>query len=219
MKSYEFIKNLNEDIEPDYQGGPSKEKLTVNDGLLEEIEIECSNAIVSMRNASKFLYRGIDISSSQAYPFRSTTRTNRMPKDTPHELQDAFNDIMDICRIRTNRSNSIFCTSEYGTARNYGVEHIIFPMNGSNILWADRVRDLYKNPEAKDDLREFLNSDGFKEKIANAKAFVQKWGYHNSDLTKALTSRNEIMINGSYYAIPMRLLSNLQLRELLGLNY
>ena len=117
MKSYEFIKNLNEDIEPDYQGGPSKEKLTVNDGLLEEIEIECSNAIVSMRNASKFLYRGIDISSSQAYPFRSTTRTNRMPKDTPHELKDAFNDIMYICRIRTNRSNSIFSRFAYKEIR------------------------------------------------------------------------------------------------------
>jgi hypothetical protein len=166
----------------------------VDEKIIRLLTTECSDAISSMQQAGKFLYRGIDFEAPTA--FHGRTRENRKALHSSRYLQNDFNEIMTTYGFTTNRSNCIFCTGRKGQTNNYGYPYIIFPKNGFGLLWSPIITDLFGQGLG-DAANQAVNSQN---KLAAADAFVKKYQYTDSNLAQAIKSKNEIMISGEYYA-------------------
>lgn len=99
----------------------------------------CSDAILAMQEANKFLYRGIE----KAPPmFHGRSRNDRNAMDTSSSVTGEVNKLLNIQGLVANRSNSIFCTSNQKDATQYGIMYAIFPVNGFKFTWSPVIRDM-----------------------------------------------------------------------------
>lgn len=176
---------------------------------------------------SKPLWRGI---KEQAPYLEKQVRKDRKPTDTleiVHQIVDRYFEKKFGVRFR---SNSVFATSTSSLAEEfagkYGSLYVIFPKGNFSFAWSPNVKDLYTNLnrhlKSKFDLDQdraemWESSDGqsFMYKQFNNEHTVDKiqfeqsiYGllenlqYQNTDLSSAINSGAEIMINcNSYYAI------------------
>lgn len=71
------------------------------------------------------------------------TRKNRRPKDTPAEIHDFIDDYFENKYGSRFRSEAIFATGSYATAKTYGNVFIILPVGKYEVLWSPMVKDLY----------------------------------------------------------------------------
>lgn len=105
---------------------------------------DCSESIVAMQEAKKFLYRGLNLAEEYDV-FKGRSRKNREAKDTSNKMQKAMDDLYMKAGFKALRSNSIFCSSEYNTAESYGDVYIIFPVNGFSFTWSPKIYDFYND--------------------------------------------------------------------------
>lgn len=158
---------------------------------------DCSDSIVAIKSAGKFLYRGIThtkMSGSIPDIFIGRPRTTRLALDTPESIQDAFDNQLKARNFTALRSNSIFCVSNVEYTFRYGRPYVIFPVNGFSFTWSPRISDLTEflfdiNVSDGDELEKYCEDD---PKLMAS--------YKQDDLISAIRSENEIYINGSYYA-------------------
>lgn len=111
---------------------------------------DCSEGIAAMKQANKFLYRGID-STNVPSIFVGKPRENRNALDTPNSVAEAFDEILSSSGFKALRSNSIFCSGDINQASGYaslqggwgGVKNVfmIFPKNGFSLTWSPKIRD------------------------------------------------------------------------------
>lgn len=113
---------------------------------LNYIDIHCSKIIESFAIVDKYLYRGIKYTSNPVFLSRSIE--NRYPKDTSTYLQKFFDNILRYQGFTALRSNSIFCTSDFIQAVEYGPQYYIFPMDGFTYTWSENHKDWI--PETRD---------------------------------------------------------------------
>jgi hypothetical protein len=99
--------------------------------LIEEV---CSDFIKDAKASNTFLYRGMSTGAEVIY---GKPYTNRTTKDTSEETQKLFDKFLTLTGFKALRSNSIFVTSKYSHARNYGQKvYVIFPRNKFNFTWS-----------------------------------------------------------------------------------
>ena len=76
--------------------------------------------------------------------FEGTVRTDREPKDTPIHIHRWLDDWFKANFNVYARSNSVFVTSDYGLANDFGDNvYCIFPIDKYKIIWSNKITDLY----------------------------------------------------------------------------
>lgn len=168
-----------------------KEELSPED-IINTLQRDCSMFIDEV--GSTGLYRGIKEPPTGLLN-KIVPRTDRYPKHTPIQLQNAFNQVFEeIYGVKDIRSRAVFCA---GTEQNnyYGHMYRIFPIGHYEYWWSPRVNDLF----------EFMQDREFLEQGAEGlRDFLAKYKYQDTELLKALKKYkfNEIMLLcDSYYAI------------------
>lgn len=162
------------------------------------IKRECSFALNAMLSAKRMLYRGM-----LAYnlpEFIAMSRNDRRSLSRLDLAHNTFDLLINQYGFTANRSNSIFCTSIEHLAAGYGSVYYIFPVNGFDFLWSNRVSDLMANPS-----EVFYDLKDYSEKIEldparASQEFIRKWKFKDTDFSNALISGNEILVHGKYYA-------------------
>lgn len=116
--------------------------------------------------------------------------------------------------FNARRSNSLFCTSDYNQASDYGTPYVVFPVNGFSFTYWDNCKDLFV--EINEHLKEVglpTTSDaGFdRDNIplsvldymsGNIGKIMGEFMPIKDNLVGAFESENEIMISGDgYWAI------------------
>jgi len=162
--------------------------------------------------------------------FVSASRTDRKPRDSNHVEHDFCNHGLTLLGYKVNRSNSIAVTSDAHQCQTYGKVYMIFPKNGFHYAHCNR-KDMMSFVDSDGHIRHFTktkykelyNSLGNTLTTANDVAmflntlqdnkyndFVKSfWQYkieiyeyvEDTNLDKAITDGNEVMISGEYYAI------------------
>ena len=99
--------------------------------LIKLLERDCGKYLKIFRNAKEILYRG----TSGKPAFKGKAFNDRRPKDTSRDLHGIFIEMYKKMGITAHRGNSIFCTSDYGTAGTYGILYIIIPINNASFSY------------------------------------------------------------------------------------
>ena len=150
----------------------------------------CSDSIAACKNGSRFMYRGFN--SGQPI-VRGRSWNNRIPVDSDDKLSKHFDDMLKALGFKALRSNSIFVTSAFRTAKYFGTPYIVFPINGFDYTYT-AFMDLTFNPESRGTLgNEWMDSN-------DPKVFYQDFYPKNKDLAVAINEGVEICIHGQYYA-------------------
>lgn len=159
------------------------------------IEVNCSDALSEMRKAQRALYRGFHTSSSDAFHGRS--RDNRITYSS-EAVVNHFNQACAAAGFKTNRTNSISCTSNPHNAGGFGDLFYLFPLNGFHFLWSKQIDDfgsVFMEAGTPEELDAMYNIDEREE------TWVDAFQYHTDNFVGALESGHEISIHGEYYAI------------------
>jgi len=123
-------------------------------GILRNISKECSEIIEIYRDIEVYLYRGINNISGEM-GFR-IPRRDRLPKDTPIEIQEKLDIEFKKKFGWKARSEGVFVTPRYNTASTYGTGYpvVVFPVNGFKYLWSPVYKDLYA-----DEIQPYIGSE------------------------------------------------------------
>ena len=162
--------------------------------MIDILKSNCSEAIAAMQQAGGFLYRGI---SNAPAAFHGRSRVDRKPLHTNAGVHSNIDEVFITYGFATNRSNSIFCIGNKPRTNMYGNPYIIFPKNGSEILWSPRVKDLFTEDKILDDAALIASTN---DKLGLADRFVKTYQYTDKNLAAAIQSKCEIMVSGEYYA-------------------
>lgn len=114
------------------------------------IEKECSQFLVEMKKAKKLLYRG---TNNAADVFYGKPHIKRRPTDTSPLIQLKVDKLLTAAGFKALRSNSIFASSSYGQAEEYGDVYIIFPKNGYSFTWSSKHYDWIPNLNSLNDFQ------------------------------------------------------------------
>lgn len=100
---------------------------------------ECSEALTAMKQTDKFMYRGMADVPHGVFTgiFAGHTRIDRQPVDSSKHASAMIDQLMIHSGMTALRSNSIFVTSRYHFAKDYGEVYIILPKNGFSFTWTD----------------------------------------------------------------------------------
>ena len=102
------------------------------------IEKQCSQFLSDAKRVEKFLYRGMSDGVPVLY---GKPHVDREPMDTNAAVQRKLDDILKMAGFKALRSNSIFTTSDWTQAEEYGSIYIIFPKNGYSFTWSKKHSD------------------------------------------------------------------------------
>lgn len=129
--------------------------------------------------------------------FKGDSKKNRIPRDVPIVTQQVIVKMMQMLGFGAHRGNSIFVTSNSYTAGAYGIRFVIFPRDGFQFIWSRVIVDLFNK------LREinYMIPDFDNIRQSDLIHFEDAFQYTDKNLSEALTSKHEVMISGSYYAI------------------
>lgn len=151
----------------------------------------CSQAIDACKNGGRFMYRGFN---SNHPIVRGRSWEDREPKDSDDLLSRHFDDMLKKLGFKALRSNSIFVTSAFTTAKYFGTPYIIFPINGFDYTYT-AFMDLTFTPDQRGTLgNEWMDSN-------DPQVFVNDFFPKNKDLAVAIENGVEICIHGQYYAL------------------
>lgn len=106
--------------------------------IANKIKSECSSFLKAYElQKGKFIFRGIK--SSEPILIKNI-RTDRLPIDTPLDLHQEYDKVFKKLGLKATRSNSIFCSANLNTAKDWGAAYIIFVKDG----WVGTVFDKVK---------------------------------------------------------------------------
>jgi len=121
-----------------------------------------------------------------------TIRKDRTPRDMPVNLHKWVDEWFHTKFGIKARSETIFCVSDGVSASNYGEPYLIFPIGEFDIIWSDKVVDLYNRAEVK-----HWDYDTYINNFLEFKASTYKKGH----LLDALKTSNEIMLHCEKYYV------------------
>lgn len=191
------------------------------------IETECSDSLRAMRATDKLLFRGIEnFDKTQVLPQKFNTPHNRKSIGMTKESQLFLNSCLKSLNFKALRSNSICCSSIEREAAYFGPVFCIFPINGFSFGWSHTVKDFGENqywPRDKDRIayaehqfdpdKPTISFDTPTSKIRynilpskiplKDPEFISFFNacidFDNTNFPAALTSGNEIWLNGKYW--------------------
>lgn len=164
-------------------------------------------------NDGEYFYRGL---ANTKEPFLvGQSKENRAPRQTKPQVQVRMDKVLGKLGFTALRSNSIFVTSDYTTARGVyasaaGIVYVIFPLDGFTYTWSPNVHDFFV-----DGIDPYTKGYGYKTygmptipqfmlntaNLGDLKWFKRYYGYKDTDLEQALRTESEVMIRGKYYAV------------------
>jgi hypothetical protein len=163
---------------------------------IELIQTNCSDAVRAIQD-SGFLYRGVGDNSAPDI-FKGRSREDRQSLSGADAQQEMFDKIITNYGFKANRSNSIFCSGDKYQSRSYGELYLIFPINGYNLLWSEKIRDfVHHSDDFYGDAKRALHSNNPKDAMDQ---LIKYYKIRDDSLAPAILSHKEILINGSYYA-------------------
>jgi len=174
----------------------------------------------------RFLYSGRKRDTDW---FEQKVRSDRQPKDLSKDIHKDFDDEFLKQFGWRPRSNGLFCTGEEASAYEYGNTFMIFPKGQYKFVWSKRIWDLYihikKISKTTTSSREgnvlyqyIYNKvakeihdagdtpdEGFFDEVTkeyNKLIISIVESYKSTNITEAIDSKHEIMINcQTYYAV------------------
>lgn len=179
------------------------------------IKKQCTQIVsIYQRHEDDYFYRGL-MNSVEPFIF-SQSKESRAPRNTPIEIQNRFDKILKKLGFTAIRSNSIFVTPDYHTARGVyatggkGNVYVIFPVDGFSYTWSPNVHDFYV-----DGIDPYTKGYGYKvaglptvaqfmlntANLGDLSWFKRFYGYTNKNLEQALNTQSEVLIHGKYYAV------------------
>lgn len=129
-----------------------------------------------------FLYRGTAQSSTDLIRF-GTFRRDRVPTDTPRSIHNRVDELMTDTFGHPYRTEALFCTGSFRTARAYGVACILIPQDDFKFVWSRRVADgfTFFHP---DKVFQYLLSHGSDELCS----YIQDYQYASTADTDFITA-------------------------------
>jgi len=125
-------KKLSNKIEKNY------DDLGINK-IISYIQKNCGNYLTSMKEANKFLYRGIKTKESKGRQFFiGNSRDSREPRDSNIETQQKWDEALKLLHIKAARGNSIFTSGHAVHSSGYGPLYLIFPLDSAAFSWTNR---------------------------------------------------------------------------------
>lgn len=182
------------------------------EAIIAYIKENCQEFMKILDQVPGFMYHGA-YSASSDY-FIGNPHVDRRVQLTRPEFQVAIDNNLKKAGFTALRSNSIFCTGSKNKARGFGKVYKIFPLDGFSYTWSPKLYDMttdlllsdytYKKYQAKE------LSHSMVEKITsfindidnlNPAEFVNKYGFKDTDLVRAVFGQQEIYIHGKYLAV------------------
>lgn len=162
---------------------------------LEKMLNECKPYI--QQAGGQFIYRGIKSPTGEITvstpagdrtAYRMEVRKDRRPLDTDIDTHNFADEWMKREFGIAGRSQALFVTGDANSAKGYGEPYIILPRGDFKFIWSQHVADMadlhFPRGEEKEDI-------------------ISKAGYQTTDLSMAINSYNEIMIDCvDFYAFP-----------------
>jgi hypothetical protein len=128
---------VNEIMQPGEQRQLEPDQLQT---IADQIRSECSNFVKTYRSTGQVLYRAHPGSKGPLFKARSFER--RMIRDSNAQAADLFDAILENMGIEARRRNSIFTTSDWDQATNYGAHvYVIVPTNSADFSWSRTQKD------------------------------------------------------------------------------
>lgn len=179
------------------------------DELVDTITKGCSQWLKESNGIP--VYRGI-VNPPKTGVDKLMPRTDRRPRDTNIDLHMAIDEGLNDRFGWKPRSEGVFVTGDIKRANKYGFEHVIFPVNGYKYIWSPKVDDLYVALTRIDNpllgvVDKFLyifadDSDKSAEWLQSKQVQGAVKSYRDTDLVKAIKSKNEIIVKcESYYIV------------------
>ena len=138
-------------------------------------------------NFNNYLYSGRRIPE---YVFtKKKIRKGRKPKDTPQEIHEWLDNWFYKKFGIKARSNTLFCTSDFGFASNYGIVHYVFPIGKFEMIWSYKHKDIYNRAYMDRGLERYI--EYFEDNFADT--------YIKGNERKALGTGHEIMLSCKEY--------------------
>lgn len=144
--------------------------------MIDILNRDCSDFLKVVKETKQFLYRGLNNTESV---FEGRTRIDRSPRNSNKQVSDRYDEALKNFGFKALRSNSIFTTSDFNFADNYGSNiYLIFPKNGFDFTYSNK-KDLILDSWG--DLVDDLSVSAFADKLLDWMKFnVKNWS--NTDL-------------------------------------
>jgi len=191
--------------------------------MMTSILKDCKPFIKELTSHSyvRFLYSGRKRDTDW---FEGYVRSERKPRDLYIDIHEDFDKEFQKQFGYPARSNSLFCSGSQSQAYEYGISYMIFPQGNYKFLWSPEVIDLYLYLDKNTNHNGVKHDNGLWDFIHASVGWVQKDNdksdadiaeltdisyhiyirdavkkYRSNDLSLALTSGNEIMLNCTKY--------------------
>ena len=199
-------------------------KTSIPSKIYKLIQRNCTTTLNACEETGRLLFRGS--TKHEALYYAGDSPKDRHPRDTMKDMQEGIDAFLQHLGFKALRNNSTFVSSNLSIAKNYSVPktsnidspmgniYIVFPIDPFDFTWSERTTDLYGltlNPSTffvrqsnyqKDPSQMFSKENLFK--------FQDFFQFRNDKLTKAMKMGTEIMVHGSYYAIHIRFIHDVQ---------
>ena len=113
--------------------------------VVDFIRANCTKWLAETNNGRYTFFRGIRANMASYHAFTKTVRTDRQPRDSIPLGHDTYNAMIEAVGGIADRSNSVFATSKYSEARNYGTlggqASVIFPIGDYHYTWSKKWDD------------------------------------------------------------------------------
>lgn len=186
----------------------SGQQYTINDisddDTADQLKKECSKIITEYKKEHGVLLRGLKGYRPNAHLVVKTMRGERIPRDTEPHVHDWLNDEFEK-RFGWKVRNGVSTTSSWSTASGYGdgKVFIFFPKNGYKFCWSPAIQDLtlsmpnsIRNSRDREHLNVIMDLDKRLAEMLEGEYFST---YRQNELSKGISSGNEIMFNTQKY--------------------
>ena len=192
MKIFEFDDNIVGDEQDDF----GEESVLNHDRVkkaAEFINVHCSDAVEAFLQTDQLLFHGNR--GLKGFIAMGSSPEHRRPKDTNPNTQRLIDYKLREAGFKALRSNSIFATSRYGVTKQYGRTYVLFPLNGFDFTWSNKIQDIWS-------VADFDSGNFMRDLRQSSPAdFIAEWDFRKNDFPAALNRGHEIMIHGKVVAV------------------
>ena len=181
------------------------ESTTSIDSIIAKVKKDCKTYL---READDCLmYRGFN---SEKF-FEPMTIIQHFPNRKPINTTTLAHNMLDDYSLEKFgwkiRSDTLFVSGDYYRARDYSYDsnnvYVVFPIDEFEFVWSPKVDDFYAGGEDMPDpqvhnINTYVPTDEYRKEVYE---FFDGLNYQADDLSAAIKSKNEIMLNAKKYYV------------------
>lgn len=181
------------------------ESLTSIDNIIAKIKKDCS--LYLQEADEQLMYRGFN-SNNVFEPMTIIKHfPNRKPVNTTNLAHTLLNDYSLEKFGWKIRSDTLFVSGNYNIASDYAYDannvYVVFPIDKFKFVWSSYVDDFYAGGEnipepPVDNIDTYIPTDEYRKEVYE---FFDSLHYQADNLSSAIQSQNEIMLNAKKYYV------------------